>query len=443
MNRIASQLFPRGSEWRRWDLQVQPIKDEWFADLGTKKAEIKNATREYLKEAIKKEIGVIAITNHNTGFAVDLALEILEEDNLDIRVLPGVEVETPEGWHCLVIFNPAYREAVNYANWDDTVQAFLRNVAGMSGKFFNNGGTARQVEIHTKELVGEVTKRDIGVFVFAHCDGDKGFFRRGNNTTRKEILEKNIKGNLRFVIDTKDLKVGEVQTEIRNIISDQDYELAIPVISTSDAHKPEELGRFTWIKADPFYDGLKQILYEPQSGERVFIGELPPSFKNTSKVIDRIEIKNSKNWFGAEPILLNENLVSVIGEKGSGKTALTDFIAFTGGDFTLDAKDQTSFIYKALIPTKQITETVEDCEIIIYWKNGEQDTITINKDLSDYQPKKKVKYLSQSFIEKDVGQKTLKNYSMRLKTLFFSTYLRPTDWVKPLLMDCGSVRPKV
>ena len=426
MNRTTTLSFPRGSEWRRWDLQIQPIKNEWFLELESKKREIKNATKEYLKKAVEKEIKVVAITDHNTGLAVDLALEILQEENLDVYIFAGVEIETPEGWHCLVIFNPDYKESVNCPDWHNAIQAFLRNVGNMSGRFFNDDDTARQVEIHTKDLIREVVQRDIGVFIFAHCDAGKGFFRRGNNTTRKEIVEESIKGDLRFVFDTKNSKVVDIQTEVRNIISNQNYKLEIPVVSTSDAHQPEEMGKFTWIKADPIYDGLKQILYEPKQGERVFIGDIPPTFKNPSKVMDKIEVKNSKKWFGAEPILLNENLISVIGEKGSGKTALADLIAFAGGDFTLDEKDQASFLYKALIPTKQITEIIEGCEVIIHWKNGEQDTVTVNRDLSDYQTKKKVKYLSQSFIEKRCRPENFEELQREIEDIIFQ-YIPASD----------------
>lgn len=395
------QLFPRGSQWRRWDLQVQPIKDEWFSRLENKKNEIKESTREYLKEAINRNIEIIAITDHNTGIAIDCALEIVMENKLGIYILPGVEFEAPEGWHCIVIFNPEYKKLMKCNSWDDTVQAFLRSVGRMKGSFFNDNGTTRQVGIHTKDLIKEINQKDIGIVIFAHCDSNKGFFKRGNNTTRKEILEENLKNNLQFIIDTKNLKVGDIQSEVKKIINDKNYQLTIPVISTSDAHKPKELGRFTWIKADPTYDGLKQILCEPESEERTFIGENPPIFKNSSKVIDKIYIKNVKNWFDTEPILFNENLIAIIGEKGSGKTALADLIAYTGGDFTLDEKDQTCFLHKALIPTKQITKTIDGCQIVIKWKNGEQDTKTIYKNKhNNYQTKKKVKYLSQSFIEK-------------------------------------------
>lgn len=68
-------IYPRGSIWHKWDLQIQPIKDEWFKDLENKKTEIKNATKEFLFKAHKRGINVIAITDHNTGIAIDLAYE--------------------------------------------------------------------------------------------------------------------------------------------------------------------------------------------------------------------------------------------------------------------------------------------------------------------------------------------------------------------------------
>ena len=51
-----------------------------------------------------------------------------------------------------------------------------------------------------------------------------------------------------------------------------------PCIHGSDAHRLEkiaqpDLKRFCWIKADPTFEGLKQILYEPEA--RVSIGEDP------------------------------------------------------------------------------------------------------------------------------------------------------------------------
>ena len=53
-----------------------------------------------------------------------------------------------------------------------------------------------------------------------------------------------------------------------------------PCIHGSDAHSIPKIGqpdesRFCWIKADPTFEGLRQILFEPE--ERLYIGERPPT----------------------------------------------------------------------------------------------------------------------------------------------------------------------
>ena len=40
----------------------------------------------------------------------------------------------------------------------------------------------------------------------------------------------------------------------------------------------------TWIKADKTFEGLKQILYEPDLDERVCIGPIKPDQKDDSKL---------------------------------------------------------------------------------------------------------------------------------------------------------------
>jgi hypothetical protein len=87
--------------------------------------------------------------------------------------------------------------------------------------------------------------------------------------------------------------------------------------------------RFCWIKADPTFEGLKQVLYEPV--ERVFIGDHPPQLKNDYQIIDTIQITQAAGWFELVAIPLNRDLVAIIGPRGSGKSALAEIIAFAGG----------------------------------------------------------------------------------------------------------------
>ena len=87
-----------------------------------------------------------------------------------------------------------------------------------------------------------------------------------------------------------------------------------------------------WIKAQCTFEGLKQCLYQP--AERIYIGSVPPVLdrvnKNAKSVIKSISVSPtpdakhaSEKWFDFS-LPLNPGLVAVIGNKGSGKSALSD-----------------------------------------------------------------------------------------------------------------------
>ena len=182
-----------------------------------------------------------------------------------------------------------------------------------------------------------------------------------------------------------------------------------PVISGSDAHSFEQMEAYetltqsnqpsvepTWIKADTTFEGLKQVLFEPR--ERVSISRTLTNVKNPSKVIRSISIKNSNKWFNEDEIPLNENMVAIVGEKGSGKTALADLLAYAGGDFNTNDK-ALSFIRRALRATPQIEKTIKGSCVVIKWANGTPTEVVVDGDFSNYLETRNVRYLSQSFIE--------------------------------------------
>ena len=86
---------------------------------------------------------------------------------------------------------------------------------------------------------------------------------------------------------------------------------------------------FCWVKADLTWDGLKQILYEPE--ERICIQQDNPEPQKSIHTLDRIGIQaaeiNNRLKMKETEIDLNHNLISIIGGRGSGKTALLDLIA--------------------------------------------------------------------------------------------------------------------
>lgn len=188
MNNDKFSNNPKGSEWRKWDLQIQPIKDEWFCDIQNKKAEIKNATREYLKKAIQKEISVVAITDHNCGVAIDSALELVREESLDITILPGVEIDVNTGYQILVIFNSAYKEKIYKQTWEETINHFLNNICHLSSPVINSHGQAESIGGDIHDVIAKICKDDVGLPIFAHSQSKKGLFKKTTGANRKKFF---------------------------------------------------------------------------------------------------------------------------------------------------------------------------------------------------------------------------------------------------------------
>lgn len=101
-----------------------------------------------------------------------------------------------------------------------------------------------------------------------------------------------------------------------------------PVLMCSDAHSINKVGEeYTWIKADPTYEGLKQILFEPEL--RVRIQKEDPAVSEKKIHISNFSLsKNSGYPIVDQEIDINRGLVSIIGGRGSGKSAFIETIAF-------------------------------------------------------------------------------------------------------------------
>jgi hypothetical protein len=120
-----------------------------------------------------------------------------------------------------------------------------------------------------------------------------------------------------------------------------------PTIFSCDAHcndkvlKPRN-EKNCWFKGDLCFDTLKQILLEPE--RRVYLGKDSEPDPPPYAVINKIEVENSP-WFTNGTIPLNSGLVTIIGARGSGKTALADLIAMGAGVY--DHSNRDSFIFRA------------------------------------------------------------------------------------------------
>ena len=161
-------------------------------------------------------------------------------------------------------------------------------------------------------------------------------------------------------------------------------------------------GRITWIKADPTWEGLRQAVREPE--KRCHIGALPPKLARVRDqktfYIDRIELAKAsgstldEQWFDGVNLQFNTDLVAIIGNKGSGKSALADVIAALGNSqekahFSFLKRDR--FRGKSGEPARQFMGTM-------HWRAGDP----CEANLADDPPSDRVelvKYIPQGRFE--------------------------------------------
>jgi len=201
-------------------------------------------------------------------------------------------------------------------------------------------------------------------------------------------------------------------------------------ISGSDAHKITDYGvfpndRITWIKADPTYEGLLQVVNEPI--ERSFIGEIPPKLdhvqKNKTKYINMIRLQRKPTamiaevWFD-NVIPLNMDLVAIIGNKGKGKSALTDTIGLLCN--TKQYADLTFLSDKHFRQPKD--NKAKHFQATLTWESGATVTKGLDEAVDEQQPES-VKYIPQNFLENictQLGEIEETDFDRELKKVIFS-----------------------
>lgn len=165
-----------------------------------------------------------------------------------------------------------------------------------------------------------------------------------------------------------------------------------PCIHGSDCHSLESVGnpaqgRSCWIRAEVSFEGLRQVIAEPE--RRVHIGPAAPLGPNASDTITRLTVENAA-WLGTSEIEFNRGLVTVIGMKGSGKTALADLVAAAAGA-SEDAPGPASFIRKAEPLLNGQTATLE-------WADGTTSSVKFGDEWREGGAAR-VCYLSQQFVD--------------------------------------------
>ena len=125
--------------------------------------------------------------------------------------------------------------------------------------------------------------------------------------------------------------------------------------------------RYTWIKAEATFEGLKQLVYEPDS--RVAIQETPPDDRPWNTIIDAVRfLDDSQAGFASQEwIPLSHALTAVIGGKSSGKSLLLHLIAKT--------IDPNQVRERAGLGKRPYDMIEQDISFEVRWKNGDVQTL--------------------------------------------------------------------
>jgi hypothetical protein len=164
-----------------------------------------------------------------------------------------------------------------------------------------------------------------------------------------------------------------------------------------DAHWVNKVGapaedRYCWVKGDLAFETLRQVVLEPE--DRVRIGPTPPPGPSPGETVRSVTLKEAP--FVATPELrLNPGLIAIIGSRGSGKTALMEFLAAGASALTSTAMN-SSFLQRA-------GDLLGDAEVEIAWADQEKHTAALHDPwgwTTNDAEKARVCYLSQQFVER-------------------------------------------
>ena len=313
----------RGSEWRRWDLHVHSLKTH----LNNNYSSINED--DIIGKLQESEIRIIGLTNYFNFTKEDYELKNkLEQQgiivflNLELRLTYQNKEDQCCDIH--IIFN----------NKLGNIDSFLNNLTikinGLSKKAntlssqddFVNGTVEFDHLVETLEDESLNLKNNYLI----------GFLSRGHGSGRTSTQYEQLARKCDFLIHSSDSE--------RNISDDRKFWLSQgkPLLQSSDAHSIEQIGKkYSWIKADPTFEGLKQILYEPK--DRVKIQESKPEEKSIYYVIDSVNFDIDKKWKGT--IQLNPNLNTIIGGRATGKSTLLKAIAKKVSNSSFSYKDDT------------------------------------------------------------------------------------------------------
>ncbi len=379
------KTFQRGSEWGKWDLHIHMPSSVLNNNFGS---EWDIYVQNMFKSAIENKVVAIGITDYFSidGYKklkrdylqnqskleslfdeteIELIKNILVVPNIEFRISKLViDKENSLNWNRKVNYHIIFSDKIQI---EDIEENFLHRLEFENTALVGESSQTNSLTRRNLELLGMQLKKEhqpfqsyndhfVGIMnaaiddkkiidtLSANVNLFRGKYLLGIPADEDlSRIEWNSQGHLfrkllikksHFIFSsnpgTIKFGLGEYHENKRAFV--EEFGSIKPCIWGSDAHSFENLfkpalNRITWIKSNPTFEGLKQVIYEPD--QRVKIDENKPFDKTSYLVIDKFRFidKSSNKMFSPSWIYLNQDLNVIIGGKSAGKSLLHYHIA--------------------------------------------------------------------------------------------------------------------
>lgn len=395
---MASSDYPKGSEWRKWDLHIHtPASFHWDGQKfnsdpeSTENIQLIDQMINAMNDAEPAVFAIMDYWTFDGWFALQRRLKQPGAPELKKTVFPGIELRLMAPMkgrlNAHVLFSDLITEQelidfksnlklefpgeeprnlsdvalVEYARFvpaDKLRHHSLDRSRVLEDSAYALKAGSIMAELSCDSYKNAISKvkngRAIGFMPFDTSDGLTGIERNEHYAYVLSLFKQSP------IFETRNLALWEAFSGIKTSQNESwidDFQQALNnvprlAVSGSDAHRfigesgnndrrgygDYPSGKATWIKANPTFDGLKQAIKEP--AKRSFIGTKPPKkqlvSENRSRFINTLEVTKASSspltdsWLDNTSLHLNHDLVAIIGNKGSGKSALADIAALLG-----------------------------------------------------------------------------------------------------------------
>jgi DNA repair protein SbcC/Rad50 len=305
----------RGSVWSRWDLHFHTPSSYDYLDFSVTNDEIINGL-------IANDIKLVAITDHHI-IDVERINELKQISKGRITILPGIELRSELGGSESVHFIGIFPEDIKIEKVWQEIQVKCKIDIDQIKKQGNDASIYCDFK-ETSLLI-----RELGGIVTVHSGKKSNSIERITNSLPHAMAMK--KELVLDYINILELGKEADQEDYKEIVFPAIGNI-LPTVICSDNHNIKDyiIKQNCWYKAEPTFNGLKQILFEPEG--RVRIQKENPEITFPKLRIESISISNCNKFpIANQKISFNRDLVCIIGGRGSGKSAILETLTHCFG----------------------------------------------------------------------------------------------------------------